>query len=545
MHEAVKYALETREAYATAWRSEMSGDAAIGSSLIVVGAAVLGLSAFDASRDAITGTALGGGTIFANAQWLRSPERKDIYVAGMQGLDCTLTASAAYGITDRQGERIEAALRDLNTALTSIRSTYPQATAEGTSCKPPDLNTVTAVLEAGSNARALAQSTLAQHETAPARLVATVTRIDGLVTKAISDRAPSLDSIAAVIQDLAGSARVFAPDLEFTKDEAKRSEELLGEFQSTRDAEVGVMSCPGNDRLAMEVSSANAAIEELSAFTGSARLEEYAQALAACGIASVAATPRLTLSASVVSLPLKEGASATILITAGDAPYQVSFTERPGSSLILEPPIFGGRAIRVEVGPSPEHGVYKIAVVDVLGQMRVVTINVGGSQLPAASGVSSQRTEFMGARLAPETTIEELQQKLCTSVDGVVGERTRRSWRQFEDWFMNRPVLREQGAQDGVASTDEINLLLSLPQDCSVPSALGGATNFFESRLTEAEAEAIVSVIGGGENWRQTLADSARAERYELSDDDQAAARDGRLSIGLAKALDVMVAAWP
>src|SRR5262245_27661592 len=74
--------------------------------LIPMGAAAIGLGAFGAGRDPVTGVALATATIYGIGTWLTSKARRDVFGVGAEAVGCVIRVSVPLGIDDAKRQTI-------------------------------------------------------------------------------------------------------------------------------------------------------------------------------------------------------------------------------------------------------------------------------------------------------------------------------------------------------------------------------------------------------------------------------------------------------
>ena len=107
LQSARHYAERTYHEYRRQVSAEYDRQQLLSTSLIGVGAAVLGLAAFDAGTDAIVAAALAGGTGYTIGTWNTSRPRLHIYVEGMSALVCAKRAMQPLALSKTEREALK------------------------------------------------------------------------------------------------------------------------------------------------------------------------------------------------------------------------------------------------------------------------------------------------------------------------------------------------------------------------------------------------------------------------------------------------------
>lgn len=406
------YASAAREAYRNEIATQFHTTNNLGAGLIGLGSLVAALAAGSAHKDAILGATLIGGTAYGIGQWNLRPQRLLIYQAGVEGINCALTAVIPLSMSEADIGQLRTGLTSIETAMVNTASALSRAkTAFGpahsllTELQVAD---TTAALKAADDALGLAAKTLpagrqlvARTERVGPELVSAVDRIAAAVDKALQATLPDLSSVSKIIGGLAGASASFAPGsgvealitnalgksvpvisakgLELTGS-AKRSKAEIESDMAKVDALNQRLATLDNERRTL-LTRVGAVQARLSAVDSAANFE----ALKACGVADLP----LGLKLSVDVLGFAEGAEATkaFVISGGAKPYVVELIDGGVDGLSVKGPLpFESRA-QVSVKKAAK-GEYGVLVMDSSAQMQMQTLKVQVGAAAPASGVT-------------------------------------------------------------------------------------------------------------------------------------------------------------
>lgn len=219
MGEAVQKLNWFHAAYYEAVRGQtgQSQDATTG--LVWLGAITAGLAAGQAHRDAIFGTSLLGGTTYGLARTQLDARRIDIWVSGMDALDCAKAAAAPLDIgTERVGaledarkglvERRAEAQRSIDTAKVVLDEFAKTPTDKSAAAQIAITKAQEAVADVD---KTLAAAIGLLDATRGKELSITVDRIHTGVTTAMKDLAVDPRSIKQLISGAGSFGEIFAP----------------------------------------------------------------------------------------------------------------------------------------------------------------------------------------------------------------------------------------------------------------------------------------------------------------------------------------------
>ncbi|HEY7220076.1 MAG TPA: hypothetical protein VH985_16945 [Candidatus Binatia bacterium] len=117
---AKAYAHSARSAYQQAVDREVQAGTNLSSGLIGLGGVLAALAAFRGPRDAIVGTALGGGTVYALGNWNLSKQRQLVYLAGAEAINCSVKAVAPFDMPESDRQALSDSLAQLEGRLEDV-----------------------------------------------------------------------------------------------------------------------------------------------------------------------------------------------------------------------------------------------------------------------------------------------------------------------------------------------------------------------------------------------------------------------------------------
>lgn len=210
--------------------ADLGGVSKLGRFQIVNAAVVLGLAAFGAHTDAITGAALVGGTTYALGTWDSSNDRRAIYVKGIQALVCAQRAIAPLDLgrdsrdaLKQDRDVLDAAATELAAAMSAVEAASlrdPGNAAIADTRKRQALQDLAAALT--ERRRAIQLTTTANR--AGQELSLQVDAINVAVNQALAGTAAGLDSVPAIISQLSAFSQIFAPEVDLNALRAGRFE---------------------------------------------------------------------------------------------------------------------------------------------------------------------------------------------------------------------------------------------------------------------------------------------------------------------------------
>lgn len=398
---AFVYADSARQKYEQALIAEVQRRMQLSNSLIVLGAATLGLAAANYDRGQVLGVALVGGTAYTLGTWNASDPREQVYLEGAKAMICAkdamipLSAGAAQvsafqanlNALGQQLRRVNADLGTLEALLPASgvdENLFAVAQAEATAARAT-LKTARLALNAGDQLQA-------QRAQAGEKLVSAVQSIRNLVDNALKKTVPNLSALPEVIRGLAKQASLFVPGAGdvFAGGLAKLGKPSADEKDDRRKSEKGaaVMRAASADgalrqaladlkrsslQLASDASRVNA---EVDAVTAARPLD----ALKSCGID---VDTDMQVSASQVTLVEKDRGTKRIRVTGGKKPYLARLLDTP-ATIEVHSPFMGDSTVEIVGSDKTAAGeTYTVLIEDAAGNSKTLLVTIAPK--PAAA----------------------------------------------------------------------------------------------------------------------------------------------------------------
>jgi|GEM_PF-6283256 len=398
---ARKALFQLRGAYRDAMAEQLKVTQTSGAGLVALGAAVAGLAAGNAHKDAILGASLLGGTAYAVGNLTLDRRRVLAFDAGIRALDC---AHAAVIPLDLGAERL-GALQKANASLKRTRSELETSSLalrklagllQSESLLDPTssaalralLAQIDTALESSEKTRKAAARLTEDTREIGARLQNTVNTIAARVDGFIAQTVPDLTAVPQAIAGLGGFAAAFAPGAGIDKTLAESMKETANALKANsaigdapkQDAQLKTAMTEAST-LVDKLSVANdAVIELLGAVDGTA----VVGALKACNVADV--TLPLSLEPAALLVDAKGGPGKGFAIRGGTKPYMVRWLDAAADGLSLS--FTGGFAdlAQVSAGKEVPSGGYRLQVSDAAGGSIQLVVTVNGKQPSPAAG---------------------------------------------------------------------------------------------------------------------------------------------------------------
>lgn len=397
----IAYAQQARAAY----RAKLSEHARIGTdggaALITLAAIVLGLAAFDAHTDMITGAALAGGTGYAIGNWYANDAHQLTYLAGMEATSCAVEAvlplyfspTARDALAKDLGD-LGAASSELGSAMSAVQSLIPLVEAQAggetdlTRKARTDVTEAGRILEQADKAYAAGRVLLRNIDAAGARLVTAIDRINVAMDRALQQTNPRLESLTNVISQLSASSALFAPGLDISGmlTSALAPKDTVGGPQSGG-AIVDPALAAQNDavklaqalgRLAVAAGRAASLSRQVAAQVKAVNDARPLQALKDCGVDVEQIPSELTLSTGSISFDAKKASSQLVLVSGGKKPYVARFLQSPTPGLDLRNPLPGDSAVEIVASSQSEAGQFQILIADAAAHRATLVVLVRG-----------------------------------------------------------------------------------------------------------------------------------------------------------------------
>jgi hypothetical protein len=394
---AIDYADSAKAAYRKALGTQSKLTSWLGVGLIPLAAASLGLGITGGPPAAIAALAATGAAGYATGTWLSSKPAQRAYVAGYNATSCAVSAVLPLVDVENRRSAIEQAIASVDTRVSAVETAVGIARARLTTVqerhpKPPEelaqlmaearreIDGSRELVTSANDTRTKARKMLHEAAVAGLSLKEAVDRIAGQVSGALVETGPDLQSLAAIINGLAGSYGQFARVPETAKPTARGAEpqsDLVRtdeDIKSLRQALDALRSEMGQLRIAVAQLA-----DEVNVVTASKPLDT----LKACGVSLEQIAVPITIEPSA-RVEFEGGTPATkgFLVRGGAAPYSVMLLGDEGPAVRQTEPF--GPAFTVQVTASTPAREYAILVSDRAGQRQFLQVAVIGTPRDAA-----------------------------------------------------------------------------------------------------------------------------------------------------------------
>ncbi len=526
---AYAYANRTQDAYQAKMSEEFERQRLLSGGLITLGAAALGLAAFDVHRDVLVGAALVGGTGYALGTWNSNQGRLGIYLEGMKATACAKAAVAPLRLDDGQlrtlrdeiaaataaANDVADAAGDVSSAL-SIAGAAETAPSELTRSAESELAAVPATLSKAGDLLTQAASLERRVGNAGSMLESRVDDIVRLVTGALNGTLADLAQLPKVIAGLSDYANVFAPGLDLgvalsNKVKAPQGAAQLPRSPTTESTSVSRLSVPDTSAGQLAAALGNLRAQTLRLSVRLPRLAglvepmsatEAKAALAGCGVDTDKAGAAMKLGRTTVQFVAGVAGTSIVPVTGGTLPLQVAFLDLPVKGITATVPPASRAVVLVADTGTAAGSSYRLNVSDAAGATAVVTVQVAapGTEAPrsqardrssavrpiAPQGAAS-RTPAPGNACQPQGRSAEAiclaQLALKVPLTGVLDAGTCAAMRKesapLGDGLLNATTMDEVAARTGYRGAfDALGIrafLVERQQTCPVAAAAPAA----------------------------------------------------------------------
>ena len=225
---AIDYADNAKAAYRKALGNQSKLTSWLGVGLIPLAAASLALGITGGPPAAIAGLAATGAAAYATGTWLSSKPAQRAYVAGYNATSCAVSAVVPLVDVNNRRGAIEQAISSVDAHVAGVETALGEARARLTTVteryrlRPPgdvkqlmdatgrEIDAARELVTAAGDTRTKARKMLHEAAVAGLDLKEAVDRIAGQVSAALVETGPDLQTLAAIINGLAGSYGQFA-----------------------------------------------------------------------------------------------------------------------------------------------------------------------------------------------------------------------------------------------------------------------------------------------------------------------------------------------
>lgn len=386
MHQARDHLFKLRGAYREAMSQQLDATQFTGSGLVVLGAAVAGMAAGSAHRDAILGTSLLGGTAYAVGNLTLDRRRVLAFDAGIRALDC---ANAAVIPLDMPADRFDAlkkSTQELRRAWEAASRAVTDFSAVSALQAPSARNLKTVADEArgrldevGRTLRS-AERVVVGLQDVGGRLYGTVLTISAQVDAFIAQTVPDLSAVPQVVGSLGSFAAALAPGAGVDKalvdglDRTRQGIDRVG----TTNTEFGVVGSPERSALNnmdRTITALSQAVSEVNAALSTIDIDAVISGLKGCKVEGV--TLPLVLEPDKLSVHADGSPAKGFAIRGGTKPLMVRWLDAAPVGLSLA--FTGGFADSAQVSAAQgvPLGRYRLEVSDSTGKSVQLEVLVG------------------------------------------------------------------------------------------------------------------------------------------------------------------------
>lgn len=458
--------------------------------LITIAATALGIAAYDGTRDALIGAALGGGTLYTLGSWDSSRPRVEVYVEGMKAVVCAKRAVEPLHLSGARVEELRVLRNELADSIDETSEAVAVLIANITgglatgqvSPINSEIRLIEELLERAKSAQVAGDKLARAADSAGSSLEDAIDQIQNDVYEAINGTRSDLASLPAIIGGLSQAGDIFVPglDLGAILGGAISAGEVVGAQQGTAGAPsaavqispaaLGKLRAAGI-RLASRTSRLQGMVDTIRSDQVRSNLEE-------CGVDPKSLSLGLQLSRSQVSFTAGKAGLSTVRVKGGTLPYRAQFEDLPANGLNAA---VSGDTVSIIATESIQAGQrHSLLISDSAEGMATVTVEVVSSSANQPSPdvrSTPQSTSTLGAggtkgaeasRLRTVGERIRVQAALCTpevppaydakdARDGVFGQRTRFRIKVFQDMGHGKNTVDDER----VLTQKQIELLLS------------------------------------------------------------------------------------
>lgn len=405
---AKAYARSAQSAYQQAIDREVRAGTYLGSGLIGLGGIIAALAAFQASRDAIVGTALAGGTLYALGNWSLSKQRQLVYVAGREAIICAVKAVTPFDMpeADRRSlndslAQLEQRLDDVTLAIKNVQTrqaAVPRYSSTELLHVEADETVAQARAVSASSREVLVggRQIAAKVYTAGGELVIAVDRIGAAVDKAVLDTIPDLASVTKVVGGLAGFAGALAPGSSVESMIAKGFKDVGAKKDSTAKTEGRRLAARAVPAATQELTNA---IDDLVVKTEQlaseaarvrGRTVAFDPAATTAGLSECGVNVSTVMTATPSAVEMKGGVDETytVVLGGGTPPYVPQLQGAgPNSGLTVKPPAPYDKAMLIQGTATLAKGqAFSVLVMDASNPPKAISIPITVSGTPSTPG---------------------------------------------------------------------------------------------------------------------------------------------------------------
>lgn len=417
LDDGIAYANLHKDAYKGAIGDQTVLNNRLATGLIPLGAATLGAAIGGASAETIGYLALAGASVYTLGQWYSRPERKAVWVAGMNGMTCAVEAVLPLRI-NRQALAHDLDLLRRNAAVASAKTreasrlvTEIQGLAGGpvvsTTAAAASLATASEVLGRARQVYGDGFSLYVLSGRMGDVLVQHVDRIDTLVNKQLNNTVPDVETLPNLISGLGQTARTLTGLTGGAAALFDKADILLAP------TDVGVARADNQQRLLaidtrqvqleQQLTKVLADLDEalgtikwasvsIEAKVNNATRSKPSETLQACGIKEVESVSFAMSVSPPGEIQVAKGKSRVLLVKGGIRPYRARLDRLSAPGVTVSQDFDSGRTITIVADANAEDDTYTLFVVDAASgaaqQIISIKLTVGTPTLQSLTGAT-------------------------------------------------------------------------------------------------------------------------------------------------------------
>ena len=419
---AYDYANRTQDAYAQKLSDEYDRQQLLSGGIIAIGAATLGLAAFNAHRDAIKAAALLGGTTYALGTWNTNQGRLGIYLEGMKATTCAKAAVAPLHLDREQLDALHREIRTTIDAASSVADAVGDVThwlaiassAEGATQSPltraaeVELVAVPGTLTKAGDLLSQAASLDRRVGSAGALLEAKIDEIVRLVDAALNGTLAELSALPKVIAGISDYANIFAPGLDLGSALTTKIAAGKGAAAAIKKGNLESESVGGAPDASAELARAlgilraqtlrlNVRMPILAGLVEPMSAGDVKAALVGCGVDASKTAAAMKLARSTVQFVAGKAGTSIVTVSGGTMPLQASFLDLPVQGITVSVPPDSRAIVIVSDTTTASDSTYRLSVRDAAGASATVVIKV-----VAKEGIDQRNTGDAANKAVPK-----------------------------------------------------------------------------------------------------------------------------------------------
>jgi hypothetical protein len=334
----------------------------VGTLLIPITGAAIGLGVSGVSGDAITGLGLGGASVAAFGTLFSNRPREQAYKAGAEGVECVILATRGLDLAATEREKFRGHLNSLITSTVALQRAI--ASIADPRARPELFAEAKKMLAEANTLVQQGQRLEAALDVIGGQIIGALGKIRAAVNEAVRTSQPDLRALVAALQgSLPTNAQTFfAPGGYFGAARAPESTERM--------------------RTRSVLSDWTPLIDAMATTAEQMRhVERYVQQVQAsvsfdaCITAVTQVTEDVAIHVDPTSLSLVAGASQTVAVSGGVPPYTVTLLGNAGTALTKSEALFG-RFVAITANADAAEGEYHVFISDATTNGKDIKVTV-------------------------------------------------------------------------------------------------------------------------------------------------------------------------